>query len=259
MNDSMNHQEKNPVYISFCTQKGGAGKSVFTTLAASYLHYEKGYNVAVIDCDYPQWSIHKMRKREAEQLQANTFYQRKAKVLFQKLNKPAYPVVPFVPEKAMARVSEFLTSESERYDLVLFDLPGTVNNESVVEILFYMDYLFIPVMSSRIHMESTLPFIISIHEMITMNPKVRLKSIHPFWNRMTGKEKQELFNYYEKAICELGVSIMQTRVPQSVRYDREQSIGGSDCLFLSTIFPPDKPLLKGSHWDIFMDELLPIL
>ncbi|KAA6307190.1 hypothetical protein EZS27_041143 [termite gut metagenome] len=124
MNDSMNHQEKNPVYVSFCTQKGGASKSVFTTLAASYLHYEKGYNVAVIDCDYPQWSIHKMRKREAEQLQANVFYRRKAEVLFQKLNKPAYPVVPFVPEKAMARVSEFLANESQRYDLVLFDLPG---------------------------------------------------------------------------------------------------------------------------------------
>ncbi|KAA6306636.1 hypothetical protein EZS27_041700, partial [termite gut metagenome] len=132
-------------------------------------------------------------------------------------------------------------------------------NESVVEIPFHMDYLFIPVMTSRIHMESTLPFIISIHEMITMNPKVRLKSIHPFWNRMTGKEKQELFNYYEKAICELGVSIMQTRIPQSVRYDREQSIGGSDCFFLSTIFLPDRPLLKGSHWGIFMDEPLPIL
>lgn len=67
MQDLSNQEKKSPLYVSFCTQKGGAGKSVFTTLAASYLHYEMGYNVAVIDCDYPQWSIHKMRHREGEQ------------------------------------------------------------------------------------------------------------------------------------------------------------------------------------------------
>ena len=29
-----------------------------------YLHYVKGYNVAVVDCDFPQYSIHDMRKRD---------------------------------------------------------------------------------------------------------------------------------------------------------------------------------------------------
>ena len=84
MNNSENQKQTRPVYISFCTQKGGAGKSVFTTLVASYLHYQKEYNVAVIDCDFPQWSIQKMRKREAEQLQSNAFYQKKAEALFAK-------------------------------------------------------------------------------------------------------------------------------------------------------------------------------
>jgi len=110
MQNLFNQKEESPLYLSFCTQKGGAGKSVFTTLAASYLHCEMGLNVAVIDCDYPQWS-----------------------------------------------------------------------------------------------------------------------------------------------------SIMQTRIPNSVRYDREQSIEGSDNLFLSTVFPPDKPLLKGSNWDTFIDEFLELI
>jgi cellulose biosynthesis protein BcsQ len=78
MQNLSNRQGKSPVYISFCTQKGGAGKSVFTTLAASCLHYEMGYNVAVIDCDYPQWSIQNMRKREGEQITKNAFYLKKA-------------------------------------------------------------------------------------------------------------------------------------------------------------------------------------
>ena len=40
------------LFVAFSTQKGGAGKTTFTVLAASYLHYIKDYNVAVIDCDY---------------------------------------------------------------------------------------------------------------------------------------------------------------------------------------------------------------
>jgi cellulose biosynthesis protein BcsQ len=259
MNHSTNQKQTRPVYLSCCTQKGGAGKSVFTTLVASYLHYQQGYNVAVIDCDFSQWSIQKMRKREAEQLQANTFYQKKAEALFTKLGKPTYPIVPTEPEQALARAKEFLESEAEQYDIVLFDLPGTVNNENVVEIFFQMDYLFVPITTSRINMESTLPFIISINEMITVNTQLRLKGIYPFWNKVTNREKKELFDYYENAILGLGISIMQTGIPQSVRYDREQSIEGNDYLFLSTIFPPDKPLLKGSYLDLLVDEITGII
>ena len=73
---------------------------------------------------------------------------------------------------------------------------------------------------------------------------------------MMSRERQELLECYEGALSELEVSIMQTRIPNSVKYDREQSITGSDYLFLSTVFPPDKPLLKGSNWDVFIDEFL---
>ena len=44
--------EKTPLYVAFSTQKGGVGKTTFTVLAASYLYYLKGYDVAVVDCDY---------------------------------------------------------------------------------------------------------------------------------------------------------------------------------------------------------------
>ena len=46
------------IFVAFATQKGGIGKSTVTALAASYLHNVKGYNVAVVDCDDPQHSIH---------------------------------------------------------------------------------------------------------------------------------------------------------------------------------------------------------
>lgn len=53
-----------PIYVAFSTQKGGAGKTTLTVLTASYLHYVKGYNVAVVDCDFPQYSIKDMRERD---------------------------------------------------------------------------------------------------------------------------------------------------------------------------------------------------
>ena len=62
MNDlKIERMKKEPKYIAFSTQKGGAGKTTLTVLVASYLHYVMDYNVAVVDCDYPQHSIVEMR------------------------------------------------------------------------------------------------------------------------------------------------------------------------------------------------------
>ena len=260
MSNLSNQQEKNPLFVSFYTQKGGAGKSVFTSLAASYLHYEMGYNVAVIDCDYPQWSVHNLRERETKQLKENAFYLKKAKALFEKINKKAYPIVPTKPETALADANKFLTDNAGVFDIVFFDLPGTVNNRDVVNIYFNMDYLFVPITTSRINMESTLVFVSKINDILKKRTSgVRLKDVHTFWNKMISKERQELLTAYENAIDEIGVSLMQTRIPNSVRYDREQSISGSEHLFLSTLFPPDKPLLKGSSWDVLMREFLALI
>jgi MinD-like ATPase involved in chromosome partitioning or flagellar assembly len=44
--------ENKTVFVAFSSQKGGVGKSAFTVLAASVLHYRLGYQVAGYDrCD----------------------------------------------------------------------------------------------------------------------------------------------------------------------------------------------------------------
>ena len=65
---TMDKQKDKPLYVAISTQKGGAGKTTLTVLMASYLHYVKGYDVAVIDCDFPQYSIHDMRKRDMDNI-----------------------------------------------------------------------------------------------------------------------------------------------------------------------------------------------
>jgi cellulose biosynthesis protein BcsQ len=251
---------KQPLFIAFSTQKGGVGKTTFTTLAASCLHYNLGYNVAVMDCDYPQWSIHAMRKREAEQLQTNGFYQKKVVSLFEDLGKGTYPVICTRPDNdVLARAREFLASEQTDYDILLFDFPGTINNEGVINTFLGMNYVFVPISASRLTMESTLPFIISVNEMKTMYPGINLKTIYLFWNMVVEGSRRELYEHYENVINRFDIKLLKTSIPRSLRYEREQSIAGNAPVFLSTIFPPDKILLKDSNLDLLMDEILQVI
>ena len=147
--------EKTPLYVAFSTQKGGVGKTTFTVLAASYLYYLKGYNVAVVDCDYPQHSIAGMRKRDAEQVGADEDYKRMAYEQFTRLGKKAYPVLCSSPEKAIATADEYIAT-GHVPDIVFFDLPGTVNSEGVINSLAGMDYIFTLISADKVVLESSL-------------------------------------------------------------------------------------------------------
>ena len=61
------------IFVAFATQKGGIGKSTVTALAASYPHNVKGYNVAVVDCDDPQHSIHGLRGTRNGAIDSSTY------------------------------------------------------------------------------------------------------------------------------------------------------------------------------------------
>ena len=113
---------KRPTYVAFSTQKGGAGKTTLTVLVASYLHFVKGYNVAVVDCDYPQHSIVEMRERDLKMAMDDPYYKRMAYEQVQRLEKKAYPVIESTPEDAVSKVKELADTD---FDFIFFDLPGT--------------------------------------------------------------------------------------------------------------------------------------
>ena len=149
--------EKETLYIAFSTQKGGAGKTTLTVLAASYLHYVKGLNVAVVDCDYPQHSIAEMRKRDLKTVMEDEHYKAMAYRQLQRIGKKAYPVVEGTAEDAVEK-AEGLLEKLPGTDIVFFDLPGTVNSGGVLRTLANMDYIFSPIAADRVVMESTLRF-----------------------------------------------------------------------------------------------------
>jgi hypothetical protein len=72
------------------------------------------------------------------------------------------------------------------------------------------------------------------------------------------REKTPLYEAYENAIGELGLQIMKTSLPNSVRFRKEMS-EDRNSIFRSTLFPADKNLLKGSNIDLLADEICEIL
>jgi len=62
----------------------------------------KGLNVAVVDCDYPQHSIIKQKKRDMEVVKTTLVYQNLLVEQAGRLKKKAYPVIGSNPADCMA-------------------------------------------------------------------------------------------------------------------------------------------------------------
>lgn len=245
--------EKKTLNVAFSTQKGGAGKTTLTVLVASYLHYVKGYKVAVIDCDFPQHSIAEMRERDLQMTMDDDHYKLMAYEQFSTLGKKAYEVIESSPENAMADANEVV--EEMKPDFVFFDLPGTINNPAVVKTLSSMDYIIAPISADRLVLESTLQYVITVNDALITPGKANIKGIYLLWNLVDGREKTELYEVYEDVIDKLGFSLFNTFLPDSKRFRREQTISHK-ALFRSTLFPADKALIKGSNLDTLIEEML---
>lgn len=144
------------LFIAISTQKGGIGKKALTVLLSSYPHYSRGYNMAVVDCDYPQYSINGMRLRDKKAVTEDPHY----KSLFYKqsktLNKRAYPIEVSRASEAIETAKKIVQESEIPLDFVFFDLPGTMNAKGVLSTLAQMDYIFTPITADRMVLESSL-------------------------------------------------------------------------------------------------------
>lgn len=125
--------EKEPLFIAFASQKGGVGKTAFTVLTAGILHYQRGYNVAVVDCDAPQHSITQMRSRDMERIGENDSLKVALYRQHEQLRKLAYPIIESDPENAVADFNRYREERGMEFDIVLFDLPGTLRSIGVIQ------------------------------------------------------------------------------------------------------------------------------
>lgn len=122
--------------IAFGNQKGGAGKTTLCTLLANYLSIEKNAPVLVLDMDVQQ-SLVNLRKRDA----------------IQHHDMP-YPI----QKMHLTDYGKYRSQINNSEAFVLIDLPGTLNDEGMRNILQDADYIICPFRYDFISVVSTLDF-----------------------------------------------------------------------------------------------------
>lgn len=243
-----------PLLIAVASQKGGVGKSAFTVLVASILHYRKGYRVGVVDCDAPQHSIALMRERDVESVKKNDFLKVSLYRQHEQIQKLSYPVIKSNPETAVEDLHRYMEEQDTDFDVVLFDLPGTLRSEGVIYTISSMDHIFVPLKADNIVMQSSFEFAEVLEDELISKHNCNLKGVHFFWNMMDKRERKEVYEAWNLVIRKANLKLLDSRIPDSKRYNKELS-PTQNGIFRSTLFPPDNRLEKGSGLSELMEEI----
>ncbi|QRY55902.1 ParA family protein [Sphingobacterium siyangense] len=247
---------KKSLKISMYTQKGGVGKSTITTLLASVLHYRLGYNILVMDCDFPQHSLSNMRDRDLKSVMESDYHKRAAMKQFQTINKKAYSVIKCKADTALDLAYDYMERNAVEPDVIFFDLTGTANTQGVLSALKAMDYIFSPITADRLVVESTLAFCEAFLAMPASAAKQQ--DLWLFWNQVDGREKTGLYDAYNRVIHQLGLSVMKSSVGDSKRF-RKETDDTNNYVFRSSLLPAEPQLLKATRMDLFLKEFLKII
>ena len=134
----------------------------------------------------------------------------------------------------------------EEYDIVLFDLPGTVNNQGVAKTVSLMDYIFCPVAADKLILESSLAFAMKVRDEIMTLPDSSIKEMHMVWNLVDARERTELYDRYEEVFEEQLLPTLKTRLPDTKRYRREGSKEASRPCSAQRFSLPTRHFSKGA-------------
>lgn len=248
----MKENHKNPKLISIATQKGGVGKSTLTAIIASLLQYRYGYNVIVVDVDYPQYSLTEIRKSDLETVKKDERLANLASRQFSKLNKGSYPILTCKANEAIDRLNEL---DLKGIDYVLLDMPGTINQPGVIELLASLDYIFIPIVADPIVMRAAVTYAVTIRENLLINETCNIKDVRCFWTRVDGRDKDNPFyaEYTSTIEKEFNIKLMETYIPNRLSFGKEMTASE---IVRSTILPPTQAMASALHLSTFTYELI---
>lgn len=245
--------------IAISSQKGGVGKSTCTILVAGVLHYLKNFNCAIVDGDAPQHSIHVLRQRDMEAVGQSDFLKVALYRQFERIHKKSYPIIRSTPVSAVEDLEKYQREHPEQhFDIVLFDLPGTLRSEGVIYTISQMDYVFVPLKADNIVMQSSLQFAEALDEELVQKHNCNLKGIHLFWNMLDRRERTDIYQRWNAVIREDNLRLMDTALPASARFNKELS-AERNSIFRSTLFPPDTRQLRGSGVQELAGEICSII
>ena len=209
-------------------------------MLAGYYHYLKGLNVAVIDCDYPQYSLVRMKERDMRTVEQSEYFKQLLKSQYERILKKAYTIVGSKAENARAAAGKLMNNGN--YDLIIVDLPGTVNSSGVINTIVNMDYVITPIVPS-------------VWDYAKASKEAPLQEFLFFWNRKDARASTEVFDAYNIIMQKLEFTVLDTIIPETNRYNKELSLATRN-FFRCTLFPPPAKLLKGSGLTELAEELL---
>ena len=177
---------------------------------------------------------------------------------YERIRKPAYPVIKSDPEKAVEDLRRYMDEKGETFDIVLFDLPGTLRSEGVVHTVSAMDYIFVPLKADNIVMQSSLQFAKVLEEELIAKGNCNLKGIRLFWNMVDRRGRKDLYDAWNRVIHRMGLRLLSSHIPNTLRYNREADTVCKG-VFRSTLFPPDPRQEKGSGLPELVEEICPAI
>ena len=228
-----------PIVLAFATQKGGTGKTTLSVLVASWLHYKRGIKVTILDVDSSQLSVYNQRLRESEHMD-DTLLTR-----LDEQDVDPYVIMSGTP----ADVPALLTKIPDDVQLVLVDMPGSIDVEGYEEALSKLDYLIVPMETSQYAVTTGFNYLNAIRQ-IDLVPIDRCRIL---WNKFKPSRDGDIAEMLEARFKEFGFNFLKSRIPQRDSYQ--------DTANLSTLFPVPSQYLRNSGLkDLFLEieALLPI-
>lgn len=212
--------------VSFYSAKGGTGKTTFNLLFASYLRYRLGLRVLFLDFDGPEFNAYFVRQRELEHFKGDM--------------EELYPIESvdcegFRGKPGMTEFAKKLRGLESQLDYIVLDFAGSFSAEDAVcqlSLAGAIDLIVIPTELDSITIASSKALSSTFAE---SSQKSML-----FFNRVHGKESDELYAKLFAWFDENHLYMSHNRVRNSLAMRRDAESGGDNYMRSSVCFPSRK-------------------
>lgn len=214
--------------FSFFNEKGGVGKSLHTVMFASFLAYDCGAKVLVVDFENPSPRLDKTRADELKKLSDPS------SVLSRYVNshgglQELYDICTplkdqdFNYNKEQAeelRESIWTLISTSKYDYILFDFPGLlVENSPAYDCIVHgqVDLVAVPFDTEPMTRRASLMTCSVIQRSMT--------HVISFWNNVSAEEvkRKGFLEIGEKTFTKLGIEVSKYRIKSFVKARRDSS------------------------------------
>lgn len=191
-------------------------------------------------------------------LEGSDYYKLMLLRQFKAAQRKLWPVLNSTPENAMSIVREYMAETKRQFDVVLFDMPGTVSTPGVFQVLADLDFVFVPMKADKLVMESAVSFAKAVNEQLVQNPELNLRGLYLFWTMIDRRERTPLYEQYEKALDIFQLPRLETQIPYRSRFNKEiLDMKGS--IGRSTLFAADRAFAQEAQIDLLAKEILSII